>query len=62
MLFFKFRLGMTDEFGFGEVENEVHVPFLHLFGIDNVKLTYRHQGRDFVWLDVPGRLVHEIIA
>ena len=48
MLFFKFRLGMTDEFGFGEVENEVQVPVLHLFGIDHVKLTYRHQGRDFV--------------
>ena len=48
MLFFKFRLGMTDEFGFGEVENEVHVPFLHLFGVDHVKLIYRHQGRDFV--------------
>lgn len=47
ILFFKFRFGMTDEFGFGEVEDEAHVPFLDLFGIDHVKLTYRHQGHDF---------------
>lgn len=47
MLFFKFRFGMTVEFGFGEVENEAIVPFLHLFGVDHVKLIYRHQGCDF---------------
>ena len=62
MLFFKFRFGMTDEFGFREAENEAHVPFLHLFGIDHVKLTYRHHVRDFVRLDFHGRVVHEIIA
>ena len=39
---------MTDEFGFGEVENEAPDPFLHLVGVDHVKLTYRHQGCDFV--------------
>ncbi|MEM9159184.1 MAG: DUF1501 domain-containing protein [Verrucomicrobiota bacterium] len=59
--------GTTDEFGFGIVENEVHVHdfhanCLHLLGIDHERMTYRHQGRDFRLTDVHGHVVHDIIA
>lgn len=57
----------TDEFGFGIVENEVHVhdfhaPCMHLLGIDHELLTYRHQGRDYRLTDAHGHVVHDIIA
>ena len=59
--------GTTDEFGFGILENEVHVhdfhaTCLHLLGIDHEKLTFRHQGRDYRLTDVHGHVVHDIIA
>ncbi len=62
-----FTYGSTDEFGFGIVENEVHVhdfhaTCLHLLGIDHEKLTFRHQGRDYRLTDVHGHVVHDIIA
>ncbi len=58
--------GATDEFGFGVIENPVHVhdfhaTCLHLLGIDHERLTYRHQGRDFRLTDVHGHVVHDII-
>ncbi len=59
--------GQTDEFGFGAVENPVHVhdlhaTLLHLLGLDHKRLTYRSQGRDFRLTDVHGRIVHDLIA
>lgn len=62
-----FTYGTTDEFGFGVVENPVHVhdfhaTCLHLLGIDHEQLTYRHQGRDYRLTDVHGHVVHDIIA
>jgi hypothetical protein len=62
-----FTYGKTDEFGFGVVENEVHVhdfhaTCLHLLGIDHERLTHRHQGRDFRLTDVHGHVVHDIIS
>ncbi len=44
--------GQTDEFGFGAVENPVHVhdihaTILHQLGIDHERLTVRSQGLDF---------------
>jgi hypothetical protein len=44
-------IGATDEFGFGAVEDPVHVSdlhatILHLMGLDHDKLTYFHQGLD----------------
>ena len=59
--------GATDEFGFGVVENPVHVhdwhaTCLHLLGINHEQLTYRHQGRDFRLTDVHGHVVHDILA
>ncbi len=59
--------GATDEFGFGAVENPVHVhdlhaTMLHLMGCDHEKLTYRYAGRDFRLTDVHGEIMHDIIA
>lgn len=62
-----FTYGTTDDFGFGIVENPVHVhdfhaTCLHLLGIDHERLTYRHQGRDYRLTDVHGHVVHDIIS
>ncbi|MEM7601583.1 MAG: DUF1501 domain-containing protein [Verrucomicrobiota bacterium] len=59
--------GKTDEFGFGVVENPVHVhdfhaTCLHLLGIDHEQLTFRSQGRDFRLTDVHGHVVKGILA
>ena len=59
--------GATDEFGFGAVENKVHVhdlhaTILHLMGLDHEKLTYRYSGRDFRLTDVSGTIVKDILA
>lgn len=59
--------GSTDEFGFGVVENEVHVhdfhaTCLHLLGIDHKRLTFRHQGRDYRLTDVQGNVVEDILS
>ena len=35
---------------------------LHLLGLDHLKLTYRHAGRDFRLTDVQGEVVKAIIA
>lgn len=59
--------GETDEFGFGAVENPVHVhdihaTLLHQLGLDHEKLTYRFQGRDFRLTDVHGNVVTDLLA
>ena len=59
--------GRTDDFGFGVVEDPVHVhdlnaTVLHLLGLDHERLTYRYQGREFRLTDVHGRVVREILA
>ncbi|MEW6306004.1 MAG: DUF1501 domain-containing protein [Verrucomicrobiota bacterium] len=60
-------VGRTDEFGYGIVENPVHVhdlnaTLLHLLGIDHERLTYRYQGREFRLTDVHGHVVKELLA
>jgi hypothetical protein len=60
-------VGKTDDFGFGPVEEPVHVhdlnaTVLHLLGLDHEKLTYKYQGREFRLTDVHGRLVSGILA
>ena len=59
--------GKTDEFGFGPIENPVHVhdlhaTLLHLLGLDHEKLTFRFQGRDFRLTDVAGNVVDGLLA
>jgi hypothetical protein len=59
--------GATDDYGYYSVEDKVHVhdlhaTILHLLGLDHLKLTYRHAGRDFRLTDVHGEVVKSIIA
>jgi hypothetical protein len=59
--------GATDEIGHRAVENRVsvhdlHATILHLIGLDHLRLTYRHQGRDFRLTDVHGEVVREVIG
>jgi hypothetical protein len=60
--------GQTDEFGFGAVENPVHVhdihaTILHQLGLDHERLTFRSQGLDFRLTGVdPARVVKEVLA
>lgn len=56
--------GETDEIGWGVTKDPVHIndfhaTLLHLFGIDHLRLTHRHQGRDFRLTDVAGKVVHD---
>jgi len=60
--------GQTDEFGFGAIENPVHVhdihaTLLHLLGLDHHRLSVRFQGLDFRLTGVdPARVVKELLA
>jgi hypothetical protein len=59
--------GATDELGYNAVENPVHVHDLHatmlrLLGIDHLRLTVRHRGRDFRLTDVAGHVIQDILA
>ncbi len=59
--------GSTDEYGFYAAEDKVHVhdlhaTVLHLLGLDHLRLTFRHAGRDFRLTDVEGHVVREILA
>lgn len=62
-----FRYGATDDYGYYATENKVHIhdlhaTMLHLLGLNHLKLTYRHAGRDFRLTDVHGNVVTDIIA
>jgi hypothetical protein len=59
-------IGATDELGLRAVENRVHVhdlhaTMLHLMGLDHLRLTYRHNGRDERPTVNGGRVVTELI-
>lgn len=62
------QYGQTDEFGFGAVENPVHVhdihaTILHQLGLDHERLTVRSQGLDFRLTGVdPAHVVRGILA
>ncbi len=60
--------GQTDEFGFGALENPVHVRDIHAtilnqLGINHERLTVRSQGLDFRLTGVlPARVINEIVS
>jgi hypothetical protein len=60
--------GRTDEFGFGAVEDPVHVhdvhaTLLHQLGLDDQRLSVRRQGLEFRLTGVePARVVKELLA
>lgn len=58
--------GGTDEFGYVAVERPMSVPdlhatCLHLMGLDHLKLTFHHMGRDMRLTDVSGAIIQELI-
>lgn len=59
--------GSTDEIGLKAVEgrahvNDIHATILHLMGLDHLKLTFLHSGRDERLTDVAGKVIHPILA
>ena len=60
--------GETDEFSYNIVKDPVHIrdfqaTILHLFGIDNERYTYRHQGLDAKLTGVePAHVVKQVLA
>ena len=60
-------IGRTDELGYRVVEDplsvhDLHATLLEALGIDHLKLTYRHQGRDFRLTDVSGERFAPLFA
>ncbi|WP_145178065.1 DUF1501 domain-containing protein [Rubripirellula lacrimiformis] len=61
------QYGETDEYGYYAVKDKVHIhdlhaTILHLMGLDHLKLTYQHAGRDFRLTDVAGKVVQGILT
>lgn len=59
--------GATDDYGYYSMIDKVHfhdlhATMLHLLGIDHLKLTYKHAGRNFRLTDVHGEVVKGILA
>jgi hypothetical protein len=60
--------GRTDEFGFGAVENplhvhDVHATILHQLGLDHQRLSVKSQGLDFRLTGVdPARVALDLLA
>ncbi|MFO0879744.1 MAG: DUF1501 domain-containing protein [Gemmataceae bacterium] len=62
-----YRHGATDDYGWYAIQKKVHIhdlhaTLLHLLGIDHLRLTYRHAGRDFRLTDIHGNVVQDILA
>ncbi len=60
-------LGATDEIGMHQIAdrahvNDIHATILHLMGIDHMKLTYLHGGRDERLTENGGRILKPILA
>ena len=58
--------GETDEIGYKAAVDPVtvhdlHATMLHLLGIDHLRLTHRHNGREYRLTDVAGELLSKLI-
>jgi hypothetical protein len=59
--------GESDEYGIRAEKDKVHVhdfhaTILHLMGLNHIKLTYRHSGRDYRLTDVAGDVVRGVLS
>jgi hypothetical protein len=60
-------IGRTDDFGYAAVQDKVHVhdlhaTILHLMGLDHLRLTYLHGGRNMRITDVSGTVVKSLVG
>ena len=60
-------VGATEELGWKAVENvyrmrDVHATILHLMGLNDMRLTYYHGGRNMRLTDTGGVVIKEAIA
>ncbi len=60
-------VGKTDELGLSIVEDKVHIhdlqaTLLQSLGMDHLRLTFRHMGRDYRLTDVGGNVVRKMLA
>jgi hypothetical protein len=60
-------IGSTDALGLrAESEtthvHDIHATILHLLGLNHVRLTYRHNGRDERLTDVAGEIIRKALA
>jgi len=61
------RYGQSDDYGYEAVEHPVEIADLHAtmlaaLGLDHLKLTFRHAGRDFRLTDTKGKVVSDILV
>lgn len=61
------RVGATNELGFKAVEDiyhirDVHATILHLMGLNDMRLTYYHAGRNRRLTDTGGKLISQILV
>jgi hypothetical protein len=60
-------VGSTDEFGLRAVDNRAHVhdlhaTILHLMGLEHLRLTFSHNGRDERLTENGGRVIREVLG
>ncbi len=60
-------IGKTDPVGYTAIErpihpNSLHATILHALGLEQEKLTFRHNGRDEIPTFVSSEIVHEVFA
>ena len=60
-------VGVTDDLGFHSVQDiyrirDVHTTILHLMGLNDMRLTYYHAGRNMRLTDTGGRVISQILA
>jgi hypothetical protein len=60
-------VGATDELGLNAVENvyhirDVHATILHLMGLNDMRLTYYHAGRNRRLTDTGGHVISQVVA
>jgi uncharacterized protein (DUF1501 family) len=60
-------VGETDEIGLNAISdrahvNDIHATILHLMGLDHLKLTVPHNGRDERLTDVAGHVLKNVLA
>jgi hypothetical protein len=58
--------GVTDDLGHKAVQDiyrmrDVHATVLHLMGLDDMRLTYYHAGRNMRLTDTGGRVITQVV-